>query len=164
VAVFLAAADAFLRKWSLVGLATWELPDPVGPHFPAILPQLGTAVDHAVVHIVLPAHYALQGSDALLAEIREHQRALAADQGIGDPIGSMSHHEAYGRMFEVAFWENILRRRFQDLRLKGFVLLLEKAIASHLGITVPQVQKHRKAISMCRRGLRHKVPNLKVKG
>lgn len=163
LAGFLGAADAFLKKWSLAGLITWELPEPVGPQFPDPLPLHTRAVDYAVVHIVLPAHYSLQGSDALLKEIRGQQRWLAEDQGIPDPVGHMSHYVAYGQMFEVAFWEQILRHRFEHLHLKGFVLLLEKAIASHLGISIPQVQKHRKAISACRRGLRHNVPHLQVK-
>lgn len=164
MAKFLAATDEFLMKWSLAALTTWELPEPVGPQFPDPLPLNSRAIEHAVVHIVLPAHYPLQGSDVLLEELRAHQRRLAEDQGIPDPVGQMSHHVAYGQMFEVAFWERILRHRFENLHLKGFVSLLEKAIASHLGISVPQVHKHRKAISMCHRGLRHKVPNLKVKG
>lgn len=163
-APFLATLDAFLSKWSLASLATWELPVPAGPLIPDLLPASGRALEQAVVRISLPAHYPLQGSDALLQEIREHQRSLAADQGIPDPVGHMSHYIAYGQMFEVAFWEEVLRRRFEDLRLKGFVSMLEAAIASHLGISVDQVKKHRDAISRCRRGLRHKVPHLKVKG
>ena len=164
MSAFLTSVDAILKRWSLVGLITWELPEPVGPQYPNPLPLHTSAVDHAVVHIVLPAHYPLQGNDALLAEIREHQRTLAEDQGIPDPVSSMSHYLAYGQMFEVAFWEGVLRHRFRALRLKGFVTAMEAAIATQLGISVAQTQKHRKAITACQAGRRHSVPHLKPKG
>lgn len=62
--------DTFCSHWGLTGMATWDLPLPQGPLLPAEFSANSPAMPSHGLHIVLPLHYPLKGSDDLLRQIQ----------------------------------------------------------------------------------------------
>ena len=67
---FATRLESFLDRWGLIGLASWDLPQPQGPLIPSHLPPGSPALPRHGLHIILPIHYALTGDDNLLDRIR----------------------------------------------------------------------------------------------
>jgi hypothetical protein len=63
--------NAFLDKWGLMQMLTWDLPAPQGPLLPATssVSDAPSIPKHGI-HLVLPLHYPLTGNDDLLHHIR----------------------------------------------------------------------------------------------
>ena len=156
--------NAFLDRWGLMRMATWDLPEPQGPMLPAQLPMDAQAMPEHGLHIVLPVHYPLTGNDDLLRQIRQQQVQLAERTGVDPSMAGLPHFAVYGQMFEVHFLESIIKSRYGGTgRRPGFVTVAEHVIAETLSISVNQVQKLRKGISACRRGHRSSVSWLRPK-
>lgn len=152
---FIADFETFCDRWGLMGMATWDLPDPEGPFLPSRLPSGTPAMPTHGVHLILPLHYPLFGDDALLTQILEQQRYQAQEKGLDPSIAGLAHHKAYAQIAQVIHLERTVVARYgQGSRPKGFVFQLEQAIADVLGVGRDQVKKLRKAISSCRRGMR----------
>lgn len=148
----------FLDHWGLVGMETWDLPEPQGPLLPASVSNSAQAMPKHGLHIVLPVHYPLTGADDLLRQIQKLQASIAEEAGLDPSLAGLKHYEAYARMFDVAFLEETIRSRYDKKgRKKGLITAMEHTIAETLGISSNQVQKYRKAISSCRRGKRASV-------
>jgi hypothetical protein len=154
----------FCERWGLIGMPSWDLPDPQGALLPAFLPRGAPALPGQGLHLYLPLHYPLTGDDELLARILQEQRALAAQVGLPSSAAGLPHHKAYATILEVAHWDRAITRRSGPAPLpRGAVGSIKQAIAAWLGITVDQVDKWRKAISACRRGRRDAIAALKFK-
>jgi hypothetical protein len=163
VARFAADRDAFFDRWSLLGLASWDLPEPQGPLFPSLLAAGAPALPRHGLHIVLPLHYPLAQDDDLLRQILGLQRRFAADRGIDRTAAGLPHHGAYSTILEVEHWERVVTGRYgRGARRRGFVGLVVEAVAEAIGREVNLVVKWRKAISACRRGERSKIKALRV--
>ena len=162
-AEYQARLNAFLDRWGLTGMLTWDLPQPQGPMFPAQLPADAPAMHKHGLHLVLPIHYPLTGTDDLLQQIRHQQAQLARENGLDPSIAGLPHFEVYGQMLEVDLLEMTIRSRYGSPgRRGGFVTAMEHTIAETLRISVSQVQRLRKGISACRRGKRSSVLWLKT--
>lgn len=156
--------NAFLDLWGLTKMLTWDLPEPQGPLLPAPVAADAAAMPRHGLHIVLPIHYALTGTDDLLAQIRQQQVSLARDLGLDTTVAGLPHYEAYGQMLEIQLLELTIRSRYgKPGRRRGLVTVMEAAMAETLGRSVDQVQKLRKAITACRAGRRSSVRWLKVR-
>jgi hypothetical protein len=160
---FAADLESFLDRWGLVGMSSWELPEPQGPLVLEAPPPGSPATPRHGLHIVLPIHYALTAEEELLRHIRERQRGMAADLGLDRSMAGLPRYKAYATIFEVAHLESVLMGRFRSSwRRKGFVGLVVEAIAESVGIDVDQVKKCRKAIKASRRGGRKNISYLRV--
>jgi hypothetical protein len=164
------AGSAFAReflvsceRWGLAGMASWDLPHPQGALFTNPLPQGAPAQPRQGLHLFLPIHYPLTGDDDLLGKILREQQVLARQVGLPHSAAGLPHHMAYAKILEVDHWERVLKARFAPKPPRGFIARLEEAIAKALRISVVQVEKYRKAISACRRGMRDQVAILKFK-
>jgi hypothetical protein len=150
VAGYLGAVRAFLDRWGLTELSTWDLPNPLPPVAPA-QPAHG-------IHLFLPLHYPLQGDDDLLRQILDFQRRDARELGDDESLAGLPHHKGYASLFDVLHLDRSIRARLLPGRPPpGRVAYLEEAVATGLGVSLAQVQKCRKAISACLRGQRARV-------
>ena len=154
-AAFAQDLEAFLDKWGLMQLATWDLAWPQGPLLPNLLPPGAPALPRHGVHIILPLHYPLRGDDSLLRLITQQQQQQAKSVGLDSSLAGLPHHKAYAQMLNVMHVEQIVRKRYgQGKRPNAFVTRLEEAMGAMLGCRADYVQKLRKAISKCKRGER----------
>jgi hypothetical protein len=158
VADFAAALGAFLDRWGLAGLATWDLPDPQGPLLPNLFPAGAPATPAHGVHLVVPLHYPLQGDDGLLRQVFDCQRQAARELGVDESLAGLPHHQAYATLFDVLHLERAIRARLTGRpRPPGLVSRVEAAVAAGLGVSTDAVIKSRKAIAACLRGERARV-------
>ena len=129
-------------------MLSWDLPEPQGPMLPAQLPTDAPAMPKHGLHLVLPLHYPLTGTDDLLHQIRQQQVSLAQAKGLSPSMAGLPHYEVYGQMLEVDFLEKTIRSRYGKPKSpRGLVTIMEYVIAETLGLSEHQVQKLRKGIS-----------------
>ena len=139
-------------------MLTWDLPEPQGPMLPARIPAESQAMPKHGLHLVLPVHYPLTGTDDLLRQIRQQQVYLAKEIGVDPSMAGLPHFEVYGQMLEVRLLEMTIRSRYdRPGQRQGLVTVMEHVIAETLYISVDQLQRLRKGISACRRGKRSSV-------
>ncbi len=164
-AQFVQELVAFLDRWSLMNLTTWDLPSPQGPLLPNVLPPNSPAMPTQGIHIFMPTYFPLQGDDDLHRHVLKQQQQKAKDQGLDASMAGLSHATAYERMHQVIHLEQtIVRRNARTNRPPpGFMTRVEEAIAAVLNCEVDNVKKLRKGISLCRRGKRESVPWLRPK-
>jgi hypothetical protein len=149
---------AFLDRWSLTRLVTWDLPEPQAPRLPELLPADSPLRPVRGVHITLPLHYALARDDDLLRRIIAEQLHAVRELGVDESLAGLPHHQAYARMFDVLHLERTLGSRFPGRPTpRGLVSVVEQAAADQLGISPEQVRRHRKAVALCRKGQRQRV-------
>jgi hypothetical protein len=155
---FASELQAFLDRWELMHLATWDLPCPQGPLFPNPLPEGSPAVPAQGIQNIVPVHFPIQRNDDLEHAVTRQQHVLAKDKGIDPSIAGLPHHDAYGQVLQVRHLESIIVQRYTQVRRpKGFMTRIEEAIAAALDCGVDNIQKIRKAISQCLRGKRASV-------
>ena len=152
---FVAAFVAFCDRWDLTGLASWDLPEPLGP----LLPDLSSPDDPATagraLRLSLPLHYPLLSDDDLLSKVFEQQRQLARERGLDPSLAGLPHHKAYGQIFEVVHLEQTVLGRFdRPGRHKGLIAEVLRMAAVVLGLAEARIRTLRKAASACRRGRR----------
>jgi hypothetical protein len=150
--------NEFLDLWGLMRMLTWDLPEPQGPLLPAPFAADSPAMPTHGLHLVLPIHYPLTGTDDLLRQIRQQQVYLARDLGVDTSMAGLPHFEVYGQMLEVDFLEMTIRSRYGRPRSpRGLVTVMEYVIAETMGLSEHQVKKLRKGIAACRAGKRSQV-------
>jgi hypothetical protein len=154
---FQSMLDAFLDRWSLVQLVTWDLPEPQGPLMPALFAANAPAMPKHGIHIVLPVHYPLTAGDGLLHDIQRQQAQLALDNDLDTSIAGLPHFEILAQMFDVSHIEKTARSRYRSKRGDGFVAALEAAIGAELDVDPDHVTRLRKGISKCLRGRRSSI-------
>ena len=163
VQAFGARLVAFLDKWALTSLATWDLPVAQGPLVPNPLPPTSPAFPRHGIHITLPVYYPLTGDDDLLAEVLVLQQAAARALGVGPSAAELPHHQAYARLLDVLHLERAVRSRFPRPKPPhGLTGRIVAAAVAGLGLSEDHVTRCRKAIARCLRGERDRVPFLRV--
>ena len=161
---FTSAFVAFCEKWGLIGMQTWDLPEPQGLLFPNLLPQNSPGGPRHGVHIVVPICFPIQDNDDFINRIHIEQKALAKEKGIDADAAGLPHAEAYARILEIIHLERTITNRYGPARrVPGLVNIIKNAIAEALHLSVEQVEKWRKAISACRRGRRNSVPAFRTR-
>jgi hypothetical protein len=163
VAQFSEDLNAFLDHWGLTCMYTWDLPAPQGPLLPATLASQDTpAMPKHGLHIVLPLHYPLTGTDDLLRQIRQLQGNATRGLGIDSSMAGLPHWEVYGQMLDVDLLERTIRSRYGGAgRRSGLVMVMEHTIAETLERSENQIKRLRKGIARCRAGRRTEVPWLR---
>jgi hypothetical protein len=161
--VFDSRLVAFLDKWALMNLATWDLPVPQGPLVPNLLAPHGPAFPRHGIHITLPVYYPLTGDDDLLAAVLRLQQEAARRVGVGPSGAGLPHHQAYAQLLDVLHLERAARGRFPGPKPpRGLATRVVAAAVACLGLSEDHVSRYRKAIARCLRGERDRVPFLRV--
>lgn len=154
---------AFLDKWALTQMATWDLPVAQGPMVPNLLPPTSPAFPRHGIHITLPVYYPLTGDDDLLTEVLRLQQQAAREVGIGSSAAGLPHHQAYAQLVDVLHLERAIRSRFPGLKPpRGLASRVVAAAVACLGLSEDHVTRYRKAITRCLRGERDRVPFLRI--
>ncbi len=116
------------------------------------------------LHLVLPIHYPLTGTDDLLRQIRQQQVDQARHLGLDTSLAGLPHYEVYAQMLEIHLLELTIRFRYgKPGRRRGLVTVMEAVMSETLHRSVDQVRKLRKGISACRAGKRSSVPWLRTR-
>jgi hypothetical protein len=105
-ATFLEAATAFMRRWQLAGLSTWDLPLPQGPLEALPLEAARHFCGPQQSESVFPGYYDIPSTRDLRRERRQvqAQQAEAADLGLEFPLTDIS-----ARADDSSKWENVFR-------------------------------------------------------
>jgi hypothetical protein len=149
--------EAFLDRWGLMKMATWDLPVPQGPLLPNPLPPGSSAQPAHGISLFLPLHYPLQSSEDLIRQVREFQAQAARRLGLDDSLAGLPHHEAYAGIFKVVHLERSIRSRFPGKPPWGLVGWIDNAAIKAFRREVDWVQKARKTATACRNGKRAEV-------
>jgi hypothetical protein len=153
----------FLNRWGLIGLVTWDLPEPQGPLLPSPLAPDALASPRHGILLYLPLHYPLRGDDELLEQIRAIQQQNARELHIPESLAGLPHHVAYGKMFDILFLERAVRSRFGGTAPKGLADAIENAAVETTALAREQVHRYRKTIARCLKGKRDKIKWLRTK-
>jgi hypothetical protein len=150
---------AFLDRYGLLGMATWELPDPAGPLLDGFI--WGRQAPHLLagrsVQIAVPAHFYFPGSDDLHGLVQDLQRQQTQAAGL-DPscIGPRSA-ESYAHLLEIDHFQRVADQRYgQRPRAKGYVNRLRDALADYLGIGLEHFRTLHRALTGYLRGKPHR--------
>jgi hypothetical protein len=155
---FVSAFIAFCDRWGLIGMKTWDLPEPQGILFPNLSLENSPALSRHGVHIVVPICFPIQDNDDFVTRILKEQRALARRKDIDPSAAGLPHARAYARILQIIHLEHTIIGRYGPARkLPGLISIVRDAIAETLNLSGDQVEKWRKAISACRRGRRSSV-------
>src|SRR5262249_14550844 len=122
VAQFLNDMGAFLRKWGLMQLSTWDLPVPQGilEGLPLGLTTHLLGPNQAVTTV--PPYYDVPSATDVRAKIRSMQKQEARSAGISSthPISNIGPRDGRASSYEAAFrlWlvERTVRRRYGPRR------------------------------------------------
>jgi hypothetical protein len=111
-------ATAFMRKWSLAGLATWDLPLPQGPLEQVPLGLATSILGPEHIGTFIPPYYDTPSRQDLREELREQQRGSGRSAGIDSdfPLTNLSARADKASELESAFrlWfiETAARQRY----------------------------------------------------
>jgi hypothetical protein len=143
---------AFLDRWVLTGMTSWDLPIPEGPKVPALSTQTTVTRQQSPVAVELPitmplptryplrdmmGDVARQLTPHHLAEWREVVERKSEGQGTA----------SFRRMFQVHFWLHYAIERRYPNRIAGHIEPLDKAFGAYLELTVDAIKKVRQAIT-----------------
>ncbi len=142
--------EDFCRRWGLLGMATWDLPDPGELMWPDLTqrPQLSRADE---VTFRTPLDFPMLESDGLGEIARDQHAASANKAGIVD----LRRWETYARFLEIDHWERVLRTRYTGgERPRNYVTFLEATIGKIVDLDVERVHKLRKWMRALKSGRR----------
>ena len=144
--------DAFCDHWRLLGMATWDLPNPDGPKWPEPL-SFAAPNDSDSHRMDTPWHFAVQAKDDLGRIAEERHRARAEEMGVVDH----RKYEVYAHLLKIDHWERVIRGRYVDHRPPGFITELEWILADLLPLKFERVGKIRKLRSSLIKGRRRSI-------
>jgi len=150
IAAFLKGFDGFCTKWDLRGMATWDLPHPLGPMWPEMLskPDLGPG-DSLV--LTTPHDFPVIVNDRVGVLASEQHEQSARSRGITD----MKRWQTYARLLEIDHWERVVSTRYPGRRRpRNFITSLEATIAQIIHRDPERVQKYRKQLRSLKLGRR----------
>jgi hypothetical protein len=148
VAGFLNEAGAFLRKWQLASLVTWDLPLPQGPLESIPLGLARHLLGPGQIVNAYPTWYDIPSATNVRDEIRDQQRFAAEQAGVGTehPLTHLSPRDGRASTPEAAFrmWfiESAVRGRYGAR--PGVTTRLDSAFAALFGVTTERVRQVRK--------------------
>jgi hypothetical protein len=154
--------DAFMRKWCLTRIVTWDWVMPQGPFISDPLPNDAVARPSHGVLIMLPSAYPLKGDDDLQGQIRRFQMQQAEVQGIPKELVALEHHELYAQFAKLIHLDTVLRSRFSDRPPRGYITHLAALSADFLGVSSETTSNYWKWIRSCRKGGRSSIPKLRI--
>ena len=148
---FQALLDAFCERYSLQSMATWELPEPVGPLL-AGGPWPAHILQPRQVVIALPSHFPLMDKDELLEMIRDQQQMHVRKAGLDPTCIGPRAAETYAHLFAIDHYERVVIGRYgRRPRPKGFISQLNEGLMAHLDIGFDHFRSLRKALAAFKR-------------
>jgi hypothetical protein len=134
------AINAFLGRWQLAGMSTWDLPEPQGPNLASI--KWPESAQHAgeTVNLELPLTTRLPARfpiRELVAEIREQaaKSHLLKWLEILDRVSKESLGlQAFRHMLHIRFFRDIVVVSRYGNRFDGNVQALDRAFGHYLGV------------------------------
>lgn len=147
---FLRTFDDFCERWHLLGMATWDLPDPMGPMWPEMTAKPQSGADDALV-LRSPHDFPILDSDRVGLIAREQHEQSAKDHGVTD----LRRWQTYARLLEIDHWERVLGMRYGDYKWpRNRTNFLESTIGELIHRDAERVQKHRKELRALKLGRR----------
>jgi hypothetical protein len=147
--------EAFLDRYGLLSMATWELPDPAGPLLDG-LPRPPHLLAGRPVQIAVPAHFHLQGTDNLQGVVQQRQRQQTQAAGINPSCIGPRSAERYAHLFAIDHFRRVTDGRYgRPPRPKGYVSRLNDALAEYLGIGTDHFRTLQRTITGLLRGRPH---------
>jgi hypothetical protein len=155
LAAFLRMFDDFCTKWHLLGMPTWDLPDPVGPMWPEMISKAQSDSDDSLV-LRSPYDFPILDSDGVGPVAREQHEQAAKSRGITD----LKRWQTYARLLEIDHWERVLTMRYRDYkRPRNWINFLEATIGELMDRDAERIQKHRKQMRALKHGKRKTLSN-----
>jgi hypothetical protein len=155
--------SAFMDKWCLSQIATWDWALPHGPLVPDDLAPSSSARPKNGVSIWVPSSYPLVGDDELFRKLRNLQKYRAEALGMSAMLVNLQHHEQYAQMARIIHLDTTLRSRFSVKPPRGYAGALDILAAKYIHTTAGVVKRSRKWIAKCRRGERDTILKLRIK-
>ncbi len=147
---FLRTFDGFCERWHLLGMATWDLPDPMGPMWPEMTAKPQSGADDALV-LRSPYDFPILDSDRVGLIVREQHEQSAKDRGVTD----FRRWQTYARLLEIDHWERVLKTRYGDYKWpRNRINFLESTMGKLIHRDAERVQKHRKNLRALKLGRR----------
>lgn len=146
---FTRALNAFLDRWGLMGLATWDLPLPQGPLLPAMNALQIMQTPGAAVHIALTA-WQNPGRE-LVEELREHLAIQAESHDLPNSSKRIQLCGKHASFLEIHYLRLALRSRFTEKPPLGFSGAFKDVVARVLGIQEDHANTLIKNLSASRR-------------
>jgi hypothetical protein len=142
---------AFLGRWSLCHLPSWELPYPQGtldtapPLVPSRTPRFG-------VRPTIPTYFPVSKLDRLTDAVEALQLSEARRAGIDQSFASIDQVDVFAAKADLIHLERTIRHRFSGQVRGGLAAMIIHAAAEHLGLSTHRVEKFRKEIAAARKG------------
>ncbi|MCA9092665.1 MAG: hypothetical protein KDA68_04210 [Planctomycetaceae bacterium] len=126
---------AFLDRWQLMQLTTWEIAEPQGIQM--IAPD---GVVAGELRNRNPVAFPLQVQDGVSNEYVSFHEHLARGRGIDD----LSRFDTYRQIWRIDFLENLLHRRYDSTnQVRGFQTKVQGFIAEYIELHVDRIKKYR---------------------
>ena len=151
---FARALNAFLDRWGLTGLATWDLPIPQGPLLPALNSLQIMQTPGAVVQIALTA-WQIPGRE-LVEELREHLAVHAESHDLPNSSKRIQLCGKHASFLEIHYLRLALRSRFAEKPPLGFSDAFKDVVARVLGIQDDHARKLINSLNASRQGTRRR--------
>src|SRR5262249_39924817 len=148
VAQFINDLGAFLRKWQLMQLSTWDLPVPQGPLNSVTLALAAHLLGPDQLVNTVPTYYDIPSGTDVRSDIRSMQREDARSAVIdpAHPVSDIGPRDGHGSSWENAFrlWliEETVQQRYG--RPRGLVPRLISAFATMLDCSAERIEQLRK--------------------
>lgn len=150
---FIAKVRAFLAKWQLSCMVTWDLPFPLVPG-PTFYPPNSVAAPEGVVTMQLPATLDLTGKAKaeLLRAIERELGAKAKETRTPSSFKEAASNRSKEGEFWVAWFERIVRSRFAKRRTPvGFEQKLKSVLSQALDVSEDEIKKRMNKLRAARR-------------
>ena len=150
---FLERLEAFLARWSLTHMRTWDLPSPQGPLFAMPAPVVERLTGRTPVIDYYPPFYPVPSDHNLHQDVRDAQEREARELGLpgefppvklGTRRGQDQELEeaGYATALRVYFAELAFRRRYGDQR--GLRTRLQEFLQDEWGLSDKRIRQIRK--------------------
>lgn len=145
---FFTQLDAFLRKWRLREMITWQIPLPEGFQWPDLRTSKS---EEGMVVFHTPPDFSLQETDKLGSIVSvEHQRSARAKN-----LTDLKRWDTYARLLEIDHWQRVIHERYTACdRPRAFLTKLDDVLGAILFIDPERVKKLRWELRMLQAGKR----------
>lgn len=142
--------NEFCDRWRLLGMVTWDLPNPDGPKWTEIVPGHPQLLEGQQL-IDTPWHFPVEGKDGLGAILEGQHERQAAEHGFTE----QSRWKMFSQLLKIDFWERAMRSRYTGRpRHRDEVKRLVGVLAELIGCDDERVKKLRKLLHSYQSGRR----------
>jgi hypothetical protein len=133
-AAFQTAFDDFCDRYGLLGMTTWDLPDPAGPLLDGLAKAPHLLAGRPVL-LALPAHFSLLQRDDLHGLVEDLQGRHLRDAGLDPGCKGPRSVESYGQLLVIEHYQRVVLDRYGGRpRPKGLIRRLHEILAAYLDL------------------------------